>query len=244
MELNFFAGPETANAVIANPFSQFAIAAGLAWASGMRLYAVCFVLGALSYFHVLTLPGHLHVLANPWALGISGTLCVAEFVADKVPGFDSLWDALHTFIRGPGGALLATLAVSNGANSELTQVITAMVGGTLATGAHLTKAGTRAMVNHSPEPFSNWTLSALGDVTSLGIVWLAWQYPVIFCVVLAGFIVFMVWALPKLWRLIRGILRRLRRIFSGNSGPDLAAPYLQTLGTTAANLSDPGPGRN
>ena len=231
MDPTFFATPEIANAVIANPFSQFALAAGLAWASGMRLYAVCFVLGALGYLQLLTLPGHLHVLSNPWVLGVTGVLCAAEFIADKVPAFDSLWDAVHTFIRGPGGALLATLAVSNGANSELTQVIAALVGGTLATGAHLTKAGTRALVNHSPEPFSNWGLSAVEDVASVGILWLAWQHPVIFCVVLVAFIAFMVWALPKLWRLIRGMFRRLRRFLAGTS-------------TSTATLSDAGPGRN
>ena len=219
MDIPFFATPEIANAVIVNPLSQFAIAAGLAWASGIRLYAVCLVLGALGHFQLLTLPGHLQVLSNPWVLGVSGALCAAEFIADKVPAFDSIWDAIHTFIRGPGGAILATLAVSNGANSELTQVIAALVGGTLATGAHLTKAGTRALVNHSPEPFSNWGLSAAEDVASVGILWLAWQHPVIFCVVLVAFIAFMVWALPKLWRLIRGMFRHLHRFLAGNSTP-------------------------
>ena len=221
-----------ANPLIANHLSQFAFAAGLAWASGMRLYAVCLVLGTLGHFQLLTLPGHLQVLSNPWVLGVSGVLCAAEFIADKVPAFDSLWDALHTFIRGPGGALLATLAVSNGANSELTQVIAALVGGTLATGAHLTKAGTRALVNHSPEPFSNWTLSATEDVASVGILWLAWQHPVIFFVVLVVFIAFMVWALPKLWRLIRGTFRRLRRFFAGSSAPNIRAATLSDAGPT------------
>ena len=228
-----------ANSVIASPLSQFALAAGLAWASGIRLYAVCLVLGTLGHFQLLTLPGHLHVLSNPWVMGASGVFCAAEFIADKVPAFDSLWDALHTFIRGPGGALLATLAVSNGANSESIQVIAALVGGTLATGAHLTKAGTRALANHSPEPFSNWTLSAGEDVASIGIVWLAWQHPLIFCVVLVVFIAFMVWALPKLWRLIRGTFRRLSRFLAGNSAPNNPA-----AGNGTATISDAGPGRN
>ncbi len=196
--------------LVANPLSQFALAAGLAWASGLRLYAVCFALGMLSYFQVLNLPGQLGVLAHPWVLTASGLLCVGEFIADKVPAFDSLWDALHTFIRGPGGAMLAALAVSNGANGEATQIIAALLGGTLATGAHLTKAGTRALANHSPEPFSNWGLSAGEDVASLGIVWLAWQHPALFCVALVAFVALMIWALPKLWRLIRATLRRLR----------------------------------
>ncbi len=222
--------------LIANPLAQFAFAAGLAWASGIRLYAVCLLLGTLAHFQLLSLPGNLHVLSNPYVIGVSGALCAAEFIADKVPAFDSLWDALHTFIRGPGGAMLATLAVSNGANSELTQVIAAMVGGTLATGAHLTKAGTRALVNHSPEPFSNWSLSAAEDVASIGILWLAWQHPVIFCVVLVAFIAFMVWALPKLWRLIRGTFRRLSHFLAGKSAPNHAV-----AGNSAATLPDAGP---
>lgn len=233
-----------ANAEMASPLSQFAFAAGLAWASGMRLYAVCLVLGALGHFQLLTLPGHLQVLSNPWAIGASGVLFAAEFIADKVPAFDSLWDALHTFIRGPGGALLATLAVSNGVNSELTQVIAALVGGTLATGAHLTKAGTRALVNHSPEPFSNWTLSASEDVASIGILWLAWQHPVIFCVVLIAFIAFMVWALPKLWRLTRGTFRRLSRFLAGSSVPNHVDPNSSTANSSTATFSDTGPGPN
>jgi hypothetical protein len=202
--------------IITNPLAQFALAAGLAWASGLRLYAVCFALGALGYFHLLNLPGQLDVLAHPWVLVASGALCTGEFIADKVPAFDSLWDALHTFIRGPGGAMLAALAVSNGVNNEVTQILAALLGGTLATGAHLTKAGTRALANHSPEPFSNWGLSASEDVASLGIVWLAWQHPAVFCVALMAFMILMIWALPRLWRLIRVMFRRVRALFNSS----------------------------
>jgi hypothetical protein len=170
----------------------------------------------LGYFQQLNLPGQLGVLAHPWVMAASGVLCAGEFIADKVPAFDSLWDALHSFIRGPGGAMLAALAVSNGANNETTQVIAALLGGTLATGAHLTKAGTRALANHSPEPFSNWGLSAGEDVASLGIVWLAWQHPVLFCVALIAFVALMIWALPKLWRVIRAMFHRLRAMFNSS----------------------------
>jgi Domain of unknown function (DUF4126) len=192
-----------------SPLAQFALAGGLAWASGIRLYAVCLLLGALAHFKLLALPGQLGMLAHPYVLGASGVMCVAEFFADKVPAFDSLWDAVHTFIRGPGGALLAGLAVSNGVDNQVTAVIAGLLGGTLATGVHLTKAGTRAVINHSPEPFSNWAASITEDVGVLGIMWLAWQHPLIFCGLLIAFIALMVWLLPKLWRFIRGIMRRL-----------------------------------
>jgi hypothetical protein len=197
-----------------SPLAQFALAGGLAWASGIRLYAVCLLLGALAHFKFLTLPGQLGILAHPYVLGASGVLCAAEFLADKVPAFDSLWDGVHTFIRGPGGALLAGLAVSNGVDNQVTAVIAGLLGGTLATGAHLTKAGTRAVINHSPEPFSNWAASITEDVGAIGLLYLAWQHPIVFCVLLVLFIALMVWLLPKLWRFIRGVFQRLRGLFA------------------------------
>ena len=189
--------------------TQFALAGGLAWASGVRLYAVCCVLGLLGHFQWLELPGHLNVLANPYVLGTSSVLCACEFVADKVPWFDSIWDAVHTLIRGPGGAVLAAMAVSGGADQPAVQAMAAILGGTIATGTHLTKAGARAVINHSPEPFSNWAASTGEDVASLGILWLAWQHPVIFCVVLVLFLALMAYLLPKLWRGLRALWRKL-----------------------------------
>ena len=189
--------------------TQFALAGGLAWASGVRLYAVCCVLGLLGHFQWLELPGHLNVLANPYVLGTSSVLCACEFVADKVPWFDSIWDAVHTLIRGPGGAILAAMAVSGGADQPAVQAMAAILGGTIATGTHLTKAGARAVINHSPEPFSNWAASTGEDVASLGILWLAWQHPLIFCVVLVLFLALMAYLLPKLWRGLRALWRKL-----------------------------------
>jgi hypothetical protein len=194
-----------------SPFAQFALAGGLAWASGIRLYAVCLVLGSLAHFNYLVLPGQLGLLANPYVLGASAVLCVGEFCADKIPAFDSVWDAIHTFIRGPGGGILAALAVSNGVDNQATMMIAGLLGGSLATGAHIAKAGSRVLINHSPEPFSNWLASATEDVASLGLVWLAWQYPVIFCALLLGFVALLVWLLPKMWRLLKGLLEKLGR---------------------------------
>jgi hypothetical protein len=190
-------------------FQQLMLASGLAWASGMRLYAVALVLGVLAHWQIVTLPGQLSLLGHPYVLIASGVLCACEFIADKVPAFDSFWDALHTFIRGPGGATLAAMAVAGGGDSQVTQVIAALLGGTLATGTHLAKAGTRVMINHSPEPVSNWTASASEDVTSLGIIWLAWQHPWLFCGALLLFLLLLAWALPKLWRYIRTLFRKL-----------------------------------
>lgn len=189
--------------------TQLALAGGLAWASGVRLYAVCCVLGLLGHFQWLQLPGHLTILAHPHVLMTSSVLCACEFVADKVPWFDSLWDAVHTLIRGPGGAILATMAVSTGVEQPVVQVLAALLGGTLATSTHLTKAGARALINHSPEPFSNWAASAGEDVATLGILWLAWQHPVVFCVLLLLFVALMAYVLPKLWRALRTLWRRL-----------------------------------
>lgn len=189
--------------------TQLALAGGLAWASGVRLYAVCCVLGLLGHFHWLQLPGHLNLLAHPHVLMASSVLCACEFVADKVPWFDSIWDAVHTLIRGPGGAVLAAMAVSNGMEQPVVQVLAAILGGSIATSTHLTKAGARALINHSPEPFSNWAASASEDVATLGILWLAWQHPIIFCLLLLLFIAVMAYVLPKLWRALRVLWRRL-----------------------------------
>ncbi len=156
------------------------------------------------------------MLTDPWLLGASGVLMAGEFIADKVPAFDSFWDALHTFIRGPGGALLAGLAVANGASSDATVLITGLIGGVIATGAHAGKASARVAINHSPEPFSNWGASALEDVGSLGIVWLAWQHPYICLALLALFLLALIWLLPKIFRLLRGTFRTLASFLRKN----------------------------
>lgn len=194
---------------IGTSLSQFALASGLAWASGIRLYAICFVLGLAGQMQWLELPGQLDLLSNPWVLGASGVLCLGEFVADKVPAFDSFWDAIHTFVRGPGGALLAGLAVSNGVSSDATVLVMSLIGGVIATGAHAGKATARAAINHSPEPFSNWAASLSEDIGSLGILWLAWQHPYLTLGLLTLFLLLLIWLLPKMFRLLRGTFRTI-----------------------------------
>lgn len=181
-----------------------ALITGLGWTSGLRLYAALFFLGLLHYSGLYQLPGSLDTLAHPWVLGISGTLFVTEFFADKIPGVDTLWDALHTFIRIPGGALLAAAAVAG--NDPGLALAAALLGGTVAAGAHLTKAGSRALINTSPEPFSNWTASLTEDAVSLGALWMALQYPLLFLGLLALFILIALWLLPKLWRGVRRVV--------------------------------------
>ncbi len=186
---------------------QTALALGLAWASGLRLYATVFIAGGLQRLGAITLPPHLAVLSHDWVLIASFVMFVGEFVADKVPAFDSLWDALHTFVRIPAGILLAWGAF--GDQTPIAQVIVGLVGGALVTGTHLTKAATRALINHSPEPFSNWLASFTEDAVVLAGLWLVHAHPLVFLGLLALFIALMVWLLPKLWRGLRWVFRRL-----------------------------------
>jgi len=186
-----------------------ALITGLGWTSGLRFYAVLFFLGLLHRTGIYALPGSLEVLAHPWVLGISGLLFATEFFADKIPGVDTLWDAVHTFIRIPGGALLAAAAVAGG--DPGLGLAAGLLGGTVAAGAHFTKAGSRALINMSPEPFSNWTASFTEDAASLGALWIALQYPLLFLGLLALFVLVALWLLPKLWRGARRVAAAIFR---------------------------------
>jgi len=190
-----------------------ALVTALGWSSGVRFYAVVFCLGVLHRTNALLLPGNLEILAHSWVLAVSGLLFVAEFFADKIPGLDSAWDAIHTFIRIPGGALLAAGAVAGG--DPGLALAAGLLGGTIAAGAHLTKAGSRALLNTSPEPFSNWIASFGEDALSLGALWMAFKYPLGFLALLALFMLAALWLLPKLWRGIRRIATTIRRAING-----------------------------
>ena len=184
------------------------LAAALGWASGIRLYVVLFAVGLVGYFGWYPLPTHLQLLAHPMVLAASGGMVLVEFVADKVPWFDSLWDAVHTFIRIPAGAALA--AGVFGDSGAAASLAAALIGGTLAAGSHVTKAGTRAVANTSPEPLSNWGLSFGEDVLVGGGLLLAFTNPVVFLLLLALLVLLTLWLLPKLWRAARSVLRRLK----------------------------------
>ncbi len=188
---------------------SLALITGLGWTSGVRFYAALFLLGALHRSGLHMLPASLEMLAHPWVIAVSGLLCAAEFLADKIPGVDSLWDAMHTFIRIPGGALLAAAAVID--SDPGLALAAGLLGGTIAAGAHFTKAGSRALINLSPEPFSNWAASLTEDVAAVAALWTLLKYPLVFLGLLALFVLVAAWLLPRLWRGLRQLVSGFRR---------------------------------
>jgi len=192
---------------------SIALASLLAWASGLRLYLVMCAVGLLGYFDYVELPVGLQVLQHPWVMGAAGFMLTIEFLVDKVPAIDSAWDAIHTFIRIPAGALLA--AGATGDTLTPLTVVAGLLGGTLTAGTHFTKTGGRALANTSPEPLSNWGLSFAEDASVLGAIWFALYHPVVFLALLAVFIVLMIWLLPKLVRVIKGVFAALRTRVGG-----------------------------
>lgn len=184
-----------------------ALAAGLGWASGLRLYTTLFVVGVAGRMGWIVLPEGLRLLEHSWVLGAAGVMLFVEFFADKIPLLDSIWDTVHTFIRIPAGAALAAM-VFGGQGVEW-QTAVALLGGTLAAGTHLTKAGTRAIINASPEPFSNVAASFSEDIVVLGGLWLMFAHPWLMLALLLLLVMATAWLLPKLWRGIAGFLRGL-----------------------------------
>jgi Domain of unknown function (DUF4126) len=188
-----------------------ALAAALGWASGLRLYAVVFLTGLAGHLGWVSLPTGLKLLEQPAMLWASGALLVVEFVADKVPWVDSLWDSVHTFIRVPAGAALAFSVF--GGDQGTWAAAAALLGGTLAATSHAAKTTTRAAVNTSPEPFSNLALSLAGDAFVPAMLWLAWEHPVWFALALALTLAVSVVLIVVLFRFLRGLARRLRGHF-------------------------------
>lgn len=200
--------------------STIALTMGVAWASGINLYAAILMLGFMGNAGQIDLPPDLHVLMEPGVMMAAGFMYFVEFFADKTPGVDTAWDTLHTFIRIPAGAMLAAGAVGDVApGAELMALI---LGGGLAAGTHFTKAGTRVMINTSPEPFSNWTASITEDLMVIGGLWAALQHPVLFLVLITLFILLMIWLLPKIWRGIKRIAGKIAGWFGGKK-PDAGA---------------------
>lgn len=185
-----------------------ALAAALGWASGLRLYAVLFITGAVGFLGWVELPSGLQILQQPLVLGASGLMTAVEFLADKIPAVDTVWDGVQTLLRIPAGAALAAAAL--GADSATWTLLAALLGGGLAASAHAAKASLRTAANTSPEPFSNVVLSLAGDAMVPGLLWLAWQHPVaaIVAVVLATVVCIVV--VVVLWRFLKGLLARWR----------------------------------
>lgn len=184
-----------------------AIAAVLGFASGIRLYAVLAFIGFVGWMGWVELPSGLQLLADPRLLIATTTLTLVEFFADKIPAVDSLWDAAHTLIRIPAGAALAAGVL--GGDSMVWATIAALLGGSLAATSHLTKAGSRAAINTSPEPFSNLTASATEDVTVGGLLLLVLTHPYIALAIVLVLVGVALWLLPKLLRFIGRVLQRL-----------------------------------
>jgi hypothetical protein len=194
-----------------------ALGLGAAWASGINLYAVVLTLGLLDAAGVIALPADLQPLSSPLVLSIAGALYLIEFVADKIPGFDHVWDAVHSFIRVPAGAVLAAAAF--GQVDPEWAIAAGLIGGTLALGSHLGKASTRAAVNLSPEPFSTWTVSLLEDIAAIGAVLAALFFPVLFLIALAIIVVLTIWLLPKLLRIAARVFSAAIRWLRGAPEP-------------------------
>jgi len=196
-----------------NIINTLALTLGAGWASGLNLYATILTLGLANTLGYASLPSGLEVLSNPLVLGAAGLMYSVEFFADKIPGVDTAWDGLHTFIRIPAGVLLAAGAASGFHLGEAAALGAALLGGGLAAGSHMTKAGSRVLINTSPEPFSNWAASFTEDATVVGGLWTALNYPWVFLALLLLAVLLMAWLLPRLWRAIRGLFRSIGRFF-------------------------------
>ena len=195
-----------------NLISTLAIAMGAGWVSGINLYAAVATLGLLGRFAHLRLPGELDVLTSWWIIGLAVGLYLVEFIADKVPYVDNVWDAVHTFIRVPAGAVLAATAF--GDFDRGVQVAAFLLGGGLALSAHGTKASARAAINLSPEPASNIVVSLTEDVIAVGSMLLSVFAPFILFAVIAIFLTISFLMLRKIMNAMKAMMGRLRQVFN------------------------------
>ena len=200
--------------------SVISLSMGVAWASGLNLYAAILMLGIMGATGNINLPADLQVLSDPMVIGAAGFMYCLEFFADKVPGVDTSWDAMHTFIRVPAGAILAAGAV--GDMTSAAGITAGILGGGMALTTHSLKAGSRVLINTSPEPVSNWTASISEDLAVIAGLWTALNYPLLFIALLLVFIVLMIWLLPKIWGGIKSVFTSLFRFFSGNKDQDIS----------------------
>lgn len=188
-----------------------ALTMGVAWASGINLYAAILVLGIMGSTGNIALPPNLMILSDPLIISGAGVMYIVEFFADKIPGVDNGWDTVHTFIRIPLGALLAAAAV--GDVNPSVAITAALLGGSLAASTHATKAGTRVLINASPEPFTNWFASLGEDAAVIAGLWAALHYPLLFVIFIIFFILLLIWLLPKIWKGVIKIFIMLGNIF-------------------------------
>lgn len=212
-----------------------ALSMGAAWASGLNLYAACAVLGLMGATGSMDLPAGMEMLENPWVIAAAGAMYVVEFFADKIPGVDSAWDTIHTFIRIPAGAVLAATVFADTSTAEM--LAAGAAGGVLSAATHTIKAGSRLLINTSPEPITNWTASVTEDVTVFGGLWLALAHPAVFIGVLVVFILLAIWLIPKLWRAIRFLFKKIAKLFGKETAEE---PPLEGVRVTLGRKSIEG----
>jgi hypothetical protein len=197
------------------------LAMGMAWTSGINLYATVAALGIANRMEMIHLPQNLEVLSHPGVIAVACVMYLIEFFADKVPYVDNGWDALHTFIRVPAGAILAAQAL--GDLNPAMELMALLAGGSVSLVAHGTKATARLAINASPEPFSNWAASITEDVAVFGSIWLMFNHPILMLILVLTFLAFIVWLAPKIYRLAKRGFQALRAKMRGGR-PDQSAP--------------------
>jgi hypothetical protein len=201
-----------------------ALSMGTAWASGINLYAAILTLGLLGATGQMALPPNLAIVTQPIVILAAGVMFCIEFFADKIPGVDTGWDTIHSFIRIPGGALLAAAAV--GDVNPAVMLAAGILGGGLAAGTHAAKAGSHVLINTSPEPFSNWLASIGEDLAVITGVWVALAHPWLFLGFMVVFVLLLIWLLPKLWRGIKAGFAKIASLFHRTDRP---APAVKAL---------------
>jgi Domain of unknown function (DUF4126) len=199
--------------------TTLALTMGTAWAAGINLYATVAVLGILGITGNVVLPEQLQILQDPMIIGAAALMYMVEFFADKTPGIDTGWDAIHSFIRIPAGVMLAAGAV--GEVNPSVVIAAGILGGGIAATTHTIKAGTRVLINTSPEPVTNWTASILEDVAVIGGIWTMLHYPLAFLVFFVVFLLLTIWILPKIWTGVKTVFQTLIRFFSGKKEEDI-----------------------
>jgi uncharacterized protein DUF4126 len=202
-----------------------ALSMGTAWASGINLYAAILTLGLLGATGQMALPPNLAIVTQPIVILAAGVMFCIEFFADKIPGVDTGWDMIHSFIRIPGGALLAAAAV--GDVNPAVMLAAGILGGGLAAGTHAAKAGSRVLINTSPEPFSNWLASIGEDVAVITGVWVALAHPWLFLGFMVVFVLLLIWFLPKLWRGIKAVFAKIASLFRRPDRSETAVKALE-----------------
>ena len=206
------------------------LALGSAFTAGINLYATIAALGLAAAAGAIQLPPDLQVLSHPAVIVVALVLYVVEFFADKTPYVDSTWDAVHTFIRVPAGAILAARTL--GPVSSSLELIAVLAGGGVAFASHATKSSARLVINASPEPVSNWIASFAEDAAVLIGIWMIFNHPLAMLVFVLLFVVAVAWMAPRVWRGLRTLFRRAGGRYGGEPGNPAAT-------TTAAQSRAP-----